>query len=198
MSAGLTAQRVYDYLSHAIASGHYPPGSHLEPARIADDCASSTTPVRDALNRLVGERRVEVRPSNGFHVPLLTEIGLRDLYRWNDHLCRAALRELRFDTIHADIVSIPQDTAGLFTVIAAASRSVEVRHQMATANFRLAIARQVEPEVLGDPQMDIEAILSAMSTGVDRTRKLLSTYHKIRFRAVPQIISVFLQRVNEM
>lgn len=45
MNAGTTAARVYDALKALLLSGTVIPGGHLEPARLAENLASSVTPV---------------------------------------------------------------------------------------------------------------------------------------------------------
>uniref|UniRef100_UPI000A6AA556 GntR family transcriptional regulator n=1 Tax=Sphingomonas asaccharolytica TaxID=40681 RepID=UPI000A6AA556 len=92
MNPGATSERVFDALKHDILSGELPPGTKLEPAALADRLNSSVTPVRDALHRLAGALLVEMRASEGFYLPFVTEPGLRDLYAWNAELVRTLVR----------------------------------------------------------------------------------------------------------
>ncbi|KAK0358555.1 hypothetical protein LTR94_034936, partial [Friedmanniomyces endolithicus] len=59
--------------------------------RLTDQFGASATPVRDALNRLVGERLVVLLPGGGFRVRPLDADRLAGLYRWHGHLIRIAL-----------------------------------------------------------------------------------------------------------
>ena len=68
-----------------------PAGRHLEPVAIGHDLSASITPVRDALHRLVGERLVEAPRNDGFRVPIITELALRQLYGWQTALLRLAV-----------------------------------------------------------------------------------------------------------
>ena len=52
MNAGPTAERVYDTLKRAMMERRFRPGDRLDPAMLAEDLNSSTTPVREALDRL--------------------------------------------------------------------------------------------------------------------------------------------------
>ncbi|MFC0683118.1 GntR family transcriptional regulator [Novosphingobium clariflavum] len=194
MNAGATAERVYDRLRHALANGSFAPGARLEPARLAQEFNSSATPIRDALHRLSGERLVETRASDGFHVPAINEIGLRDLFRWNDELVRAALRMSRGSgpppQCHAD----PIDAADLFAFIAASSRSTEIVMQVASANARLAYIRQIESTVLEDTSDEVRAIYISFSQRSRSTNSLIKEYHKARLEVVPELIITIFQR----
>lgn len=92
MNSGLTAERVYDAIRAQILDRAYLPGTRLDPAQLAKELAASMTPVRDALHRLMGEGLVEARTGSGFHLPLLNEPSLIDLYRWSHELSLLALR----------------------------------------------------------------------------------------------------------
>ena len=92
MNAGPTAERVHDALKQEIMNGHFRPGARLDPAVLAADLASSTTPVREALSRLVGAGLVESRTGGGFHMPSLDEPRLKDMYGWSRELLALALR----------------------------------------------------------------------------------------------------------
>jgi DNA-binding GntR family transcriptional regulator len=92
MSPGATFERVYRALKEQLGSARYAAGQSLEPAVLSQDLNASITPVRDALHRLVGEGLVEAPRRDGFRAPLVTEVGLRHLYRWNGALLGLALR----------------------------------------------------------------------------------------------------------
>src|SRR3546814_17038900 len=61
-------------------TGAWSAGVRIEAARLADEIGVSITPVRDALNRLAGERLVDFIAGEGFRVPLYSEAELRDLF----------------------------------------------------------------------------------------------------------------------
>ena len=92
MNPGVTAERVYEGLKRLLLSGDHVPGERIELARFAEELASSVTPVRDALHRLAGERLIEMRTGDGFHLPMVTESALRALYAWTGDLARLAVR----------------------------------------------------------------------------------------------------------
>lgn len=56
---------VYDALRDAIVTAKLRPGARLYPVQLAEQLQVSPTPVKDALQRLAGERLVEIRPRRG-------------------------------------------------------------------------------------------------------------------------------------
>lgn len=77
---------VYGQVRRALRSGRYAPGQRIDPATLAAEFNTSPTPVRFALYRLVGEALVVDHARDGLHVPLLTEVAMRDLYDWMERL----------------------------------------------------------------------------------------------------------------
>ena len=62
------------------------PGQRIDPATLAAEFDTSPTPVRFALYRLVGEALTVDHARDGLHIPLLTEVAMRDLYDWMERL----------------------------------------------------------------------------------------------------------------
>ncbi|WP_240922051.1 GntR family transcriptional regulator [Oleiagrimonas sp. C23AA] len=77
---------VYRQIKCHLRSGHYAPGQRIDPATLAAQFSTSLTPVRFALYRLVGEELVADHTRSGLHVPMFSEIALRDLYDWMERL----------------------------------------------------------------------------------------------------------------
>ena len=71
--------RVFDTLREQILTGHLLPGQRLKVASLAAAHQVSLNVVREALNRLAGERLVEVEPQFGFAVRGLSAEDLVDL-----------------------------------------------------------------------------------------------------------------------
>jgi len=193
MNAGATAERVYHALKRRLLSGEFVPGGRLEPARLSESLASSVTPVRDALHRLVGERLVESRASEGFHLPLVTEGTLRDQYRWHEDLLRLAIRAWpTAASRHSLPVQVPQpseDAPALFALIASRSDNGEYGLQIVACTDRLATARFAENSVFDDIESELRSLSEAFleETSV-RLSKLVRIYHRRRLRAVPDIV----------
>ncbi|MFS0771190.1 GntR family transcriptional regulator [Sphingomonas sp. 1P08PE] len=193
MNAGATAERVYDALKRRLLAGTIAPGEKLEPGAFADELGSSVTPVRDALHRLAGERLVETRTSEGFHLPLVTEPGLRDLYSWNAILARLAIGAARQPTpAHvADqlAVDIERATRQFFRLLGRRSGNVELAAQIEAANDRLGAARAAERRVLTGLEPELRAMAVTLDTGTPAAlRTLVAAYHRRRLRAVSAIV----------
>ena len=71
---------LHQQIRRALQSGRYLPGERVDPGTLAKEFRISTTPVRLALYRLVGEGLLEDHARGGLHVPLLNEVAMRDLY----------------------------------------------------------------------------------------------------------------------
>lgn len=71
---------VYRHIRRALRSGRYLPGHRIDPSSLAEEFEASTTPVRQALYRLVGKHLIEDQARSGFVVPLPSEMALRDLH----------------------------------------------------------------------------------------------------------------------
>jgi DNA-binding GntR family transcriptional regulator len=73
--------RAYQALKRGLISGSFRPGQLLIIRNIADRYGISTTPVREALQRLVAERLLVMLPNRSIAVPLLSVEKFTELYR---------------------------------------------------------------------------------------------------------------------
>jgi DNA-binding GntR family transcriptional regulator len=83
MTARTTArsltERVYECLRADILAGRFSPGQRLRPTDLAAVNGVSLNVVREALNRLAGERLVQASPQQGFAVVQISAPDLNDL-----------------------------------------------------------------------------------------------------------------------
>src|ERR1700740_3321951 len=84
-----TSERVYGALKSDLLTGRFPPG-RLQVSTLQAQYASSATPVREALLRLVGEQLVEMRPTGGFGVEAMSMSRAHELYNLSLQLSRVA------------------------------------------------------------------------------------------------------------
>lgn len=71
--------RVYATLRNALICGLFEPGRVVTIRTLAEQLATSTMPVREALARLISEKALEALPNRSIRVPLVTIQRLDDL-----------------------------------------------------------------------------------------------------------------------
>ena len=186
MSPLQAMERSYATLKQMLREGRYPPGARLEANRIAEELGVSMTPVRDVLQRLVGEHLVEASAGEGFHVPRLGEAALRDLYEWHSALVLMAVRTARNPLVRDE----PEDdtiaarTALLFDRIGEMAPNREIRLAISSVGDRLHPFRMLESEVL-EPMLGELDELAEIDNGLPQA---IRRYHLRRMKAVPDLI----------
>ena len=185
MSPAHVLEPTYDTLRRRLVAGDWPPNCRLEAARLAEALGVSITPVRDALNRLTGERLVESEPGEGFRVPRLDGADLRTTFAWHHRLMTMAIRwwggPLPAIEIPQGHDGIGERTALLFGSIAATARNGELNRAVSQAAARLNPYRQLEAKALGNPEAELAA-LAALAGDRSRTALLaaIGDYHARR------------------
>jgi len=71
--------RAYTTIKQGLISGKFAPGEVLVIRKLAEMYGISTTPIREALQRLVAERVLEIAPNRSIFVPLLTASTFEEL-----------------------------------------------------------------------------------------------------------------------
>jgi len=185
----------YAAIKQRLLAGEWPPGSRLESARIADETGVSMTPVRDSLNRLVGERLVDLQPGFGFHVPHLGALELRELLDLNLALLRMAIRKVNRPIplqVCTDAADAALKTAWLFSAIARSCGNQALEDAIDALNSRLHALRRTEHKVLSDTGSELQFLEDTCK--LRKLRELepaLRHYHTRRSRAAPQLLAVF-------
>lgn len=87
------ATSLYDQLRGDLLGGVLEPGGKLAIEALAEHYASSATPLREALNRLVADGLVERREQRGFAVAPISAHDLEEITRTRCWLEEIALRE---------------------------------------------------------------------------------------------------------
>jgi DNA-binding GntR family transcriptional regulator len=87
------ATSLYDQLRADVLSAALEPGSRLAIEALAERYATSTTPLREALNRLVADGLVERREQRGFAVARVSAGDLAEITKARCWLEEIALRE---------------------------------------------------------------------------------------------------------
>ena len=73
------SKHIRDALRNDILEGRWAPGAKLQLTHLSDHYETSSTVIREALTRLVGDELVTLRPNRGFFVPQLSLAELSDI-----------------------------------------------------------------------------------------------------------------------
>ena len=92
-NAASLAERAYRELRRAIVRGEFEPDARLRVDELTRRFAASSSPVREALNRLSGQGLVRMLENRGFRVAPLTAEGVSDLARVRQLVECEALRD---------------------------------------------------------------------------------------------------------
>ena len=192
MSPSHVAEPTYEAIRQRLRIGAWPMGFRLEAGRLAEDLGVSITPVRDALNRLVGEKLVDLVPGIGFHVPHLTERGVRELLDLNLVLLLGAIEVGALPdgpvTIEPGADEHVALTEALFARIASLSGNIELLDAVHVLGVRLHALRMHEMDVLPSAATDIELIEATWRAGISGLPSVLVHYHEVRKGAADRLI----------
>lgn len=195
---------VYRQVRQALRSGLYLPGQRIDPGALAVEFNSSPTPVRAALYRLVGEGLIDDHARNGLHVPLFTELGLRDLYDWMERLLLIACDRVGLEDTPARAGSdaAPGDegdaierTWVLFDAIAGATAFRPLQQAIEQANDRLAPVRRAKRALIDHSDEELAELGRYwQARDIPALQAALSDYHTRRKRLVPRIVALLVDQ----
>ena len=190
-------ERIYLDIRRALSDGTLAPGKRVDIAALCTQVGASKSPVRNALNRLVGEGLLEPHAHDGFYRPLVTEAKLRDLYRWNQRLLLMAIEMAETEEgsqaikpATVDIENIVPATEQLFTSIATMGQSGELLRAVDNANIRLRAIRASKDAGLIERSAELAALTDAYNgSRFSELRALVKSYHALRMQLTPQIVA---------
>jgi DNA-binding GntR family transcriptional regulator len=197
MNPGPTSERIYEEVRTLVIGRSLQPGARLDPATIADALSASTTPVREALNRLAGEDLVATRSGGGFHLAQIDEPALKDLYGWSGDICAAALRHAQADILGTACSALVSEqasdyarrAANVFVAVVSASRNSEHHAAIRRVNDRLHPLRIGEPATLVECESELGILIRTGAEGdLASMRTLLLRYHRRRLRAASELL----------
>lgn len=197
MSRPDTFERVYSAIKTQLRQGAYRPGDRLEPAILSSDLMTSVTPVRDALQRLTGERLVEAPGHDGFRAPVITETTLRHLYAWHRDLLLLAIinRPRRFASASADRNPAPITPEIIdrqnFLFLSLAQMTGNPEHVLALESLtqRLEPVQRLESLLLDAIEEESDGISAAIRSRDQRQlRRNLRLYHRRRAKIIPELL----------
>lgn len=205
-----TAEAPYRRLKDLILRNHYQPGMHLKVADLADELGVSTTPVREALNRLVVERLIDGAPGLGFFARQPSELEIRNLYDMNQWYLGLALSEAEKATAQPDSSRISALTSvlngvrpgdregeesianatGEFTLLVAEqARNSEIFRSVSNINDRLYYVRVCESRLMKDAVSQLQIMFQQFhARQIDTLRQSIKAYHEARTALLPDLM----------
>ncbi len=207
-------ERVYQELKARVISYEFPQGERIYLEPIASSLGVSTTPVREALNRLAAEALVIKAPRKGFFSMTLSEDNLVGHYELTRLLlthelgrlqpsarrklseCEPVARILRKlnqrQITDADVLA--SYTGQLFSCIASLSENVSVRLSIDTANDHLHFIRTLECQHWEHAQSELMCMCELLLAGeCDEMIAAVHEYHDQRLGLLPSLLEL-LQR----
>lgn len=205
-----TAEGPYRRLKDLILRNHYRPGMHLKVADLADELGVSTTPVREALNRLVVERLIDGAPGLGFFARQPSELEIRNLYDMNQWYLGLALSEAEKTASHSDSSRISALISALNTVqanaaegeeslahatgefallVAEQARNSEIFRSIGNINDRLYYVRVCEGRLISDAVSQLQTMFQQFhARQLDDLRQSIKSYHEVRAGLLPDLM----------
>ena len=195
MSPGATMERVYLALKARILTGEFTPGTRLDPAQLSRSLAASATPVRDALNRLSGERMVESWHQDGFRQPQLAEGDIADLHGWLGTLLSLALKGPRPRPESPGVLlelathdRYPDAVDRLFRTIAIGTTNRELQYSIVNAIERSAVFREAEAKIDERAEEALAAMADDYRFGRwSALRSKITRFHRQRVRLAGRV-----------
>ena len=86
-------QKVYQELRHSLMIGAFVPGQAVSLRKLAESLQTSLMPVREAVNRLIAERALQMLPNRTVIIPALDENKFAELMYWRKTLESAAAEQ---------------------------------------------------------------------------------------------------------
>ncbi|WP_368565564.1 GntR family transcriptional regulator [Pseudoxanthomonas sp. UTMC 1351] len=193
---------LYGQIRRALQSGRYLPGQRIDPTSIAAEFNTSPTPVRFALYRLVGEGLVADHARSGLHVPLPTEVAMRDLYDWMQRLllmaCDIGVSPVARKTGELNLASaddLVKLTWQLFDAIASATAHRSLHQAVKQTNDRLAPIRWAKQGLLEHAFEELSELVQHWHRRhIPALKSALHDYHERRKRLVPCIVATLNER----
>lgn len=197
-----TQDRIYHALKRDLMALGHRPRTRIDLQAAADRYRASTTPVREAIHRLIGERLVEPHSDGGFQLAMPDATQLLHLYAWNSqhllsalHVASPAVLREALGRLPRTIGRTPRDqalvSADVFLAIGGATGNSEFVRQIEAANDRLTYPRIAEALLFTDLPRELRTLTKTgdLSTQLSVRRRIMS-YHRRRIEHVSQIAHI--------
>jgi DNA-binding GntR family transcriptional regulator len=176
---------LYAQARDALAGGAYQPGERIGVKDLAARLATSTTPAREILSRLVGLGLVEEHRTEGYYLRSLDERQVAALYRLHGSCVEEALRAGGAPLAH---VTEDQDAWTSFDTVVAASGDTVLRDVRRYLDARLHLLRRCEAALFDDLAAETRSLATALGSS-DRAshRSATRAFHRRRIAAARQL-----------
>lgn len=194
MSPAHVLEPTYQDLKRGLMQGRWRPGERLEALRLADEFGVSMTPVRDCLNRLVGEALVDMKPGDGFRVPRISEKMLRDMLHLNAMLLDFGLQnpinvgELAY--VKQSVEDYAGRVAALFGIIAHQSANTVLIETVHSLGDRMHAVRRREPQLFADCFSELDELERKLTPDSKGLNVALRKYHNRRLGSIPELVQL--------
>lgn len=209
------SDRVYHAVKARVIACEFSPGRRIYLEPVAEMLGVSTTPVREALNRLAAEDLVIKAPRKGFialrlrrqrligHYDITRLLLTHELARLDAAKRRAlpefepivsVLHKLRRHAI-TDFHALATYTGDVFTGIASLGENADIVEAIGRANDRLHYVRMLECQLLPELQSELVLLCELLLAG--RCEVLLKTihdYHDARIEMLPELLELAQKR----
>ncbi len=199
MTSGISQNEVvYRAIKKDLLEGRYMPGQRLESRVLSERHASSNTPVRMALSRLVADRIVEMHPNDGFHVPMVTEKSVSDLYIASKRAVASCLELLLETTGRSGSTTSPalpappeRAIAALFAAIARFADNLELSQDVDSHNDRLMLLRRLDAKFDATMASDVAAMTEIWENGnLAAFKARLDGFYDKRFANISEVVKL--------
>ncbi len=183
--------RIYAALKDAVLAGALDRHLRIDFAQLADEYGVSTTPVREAIMRLLGEGLVELHPKGGTRPARLSEYRLRALLDAQARLVRSALhgasRPILSGREWPALTTNESRARHIFGAIARSTENPEYVEIVERISDRLSPFRRYEESVLNHVSQELDGLHTALAD-LQALRRALRAYHRRRVAVVGKII----------
>jgi len=195
MAKGSVVERLYREIKQELTNRSLLPGQRIDVADLCNRYCISPTPLRNVLNRLVGERIIETHSHDGFYIPRISEQGLRDLLTWNEFLLTSAIQDAKPKALAQPLPEpgddIVVETEAIFTEIGNLSGNSEISLALRSAHDRLRALRRLPDSGFIDIAWELEGIRAAWrEQDYDLLQQHIRRYHAKRREALPQLLGL--------
>jgi DNA-binding GntR family transcriptional regulator len=209
-----TGGRVYQTIKERVISYEFAPGRRIYIEPIAKELGVSTTPVREALNRLVAEDLVIKAPRKGYIAMTLSEDNLVGHYELARQLLSAELGKLEPSTRHklsdnksiagvlkklnrhasVDSDTLATYTGDIFVQIASVHENRLAVHAINRANDHLYYIRTIECQILEHVQSELTSFCELLlAAQCEELISAIHAYHDKRISLLHTLLD-FLRR----